>query len=124
MPGGTRVYLESSSEHIPEIERQILGERKSIRSIRHSLSFNKVSKLFQIHLEFQAIKMMNQFPLKGGIFDTIAPTAIMIVVIFHYKNHIGIPIGKYCKVHKEDTPFNSTHRSTKGAICMGPIGDI
>ena len=65
MPGGPRVNPESSSEPVTEIERQILVEKESIRYITHSLPFNKVSKIFLINLVFQAIKIMNHFPVKG-----------------------------------------------------------
>ena len=55
-------------------------------SIRQSLPFNKVPKLFLIHLVFQSIKILNNFPVKGGISDTIRPTTIMTGETLHYKN--------------------------------------
>ena len=53
IPGGVRVNLESASEHVTDIYRRILSSKEMIRSIRHSLPFNKVPKLFFIHLVFQ-----------------------------------------------------------------------
>ena len=64
IPGGPKVNLASDSEHVTDIERQIQLEKESIRYIRHSLPLNKVPKIFLIHLVFQAIKMLNHFPLK------------------------------------------------------------
>ena len=89
-------------------------------SIRHSLTFNKVPKLLLIHLVFQEIKMLNHFPVKGGTSDMIVPTKIMKGDIIHYKRHLGIRIGQYCQVNKEDTPFNINKPCTKGALCMVP----
>ena len=86
IPGGTRFNLESDSEHVPEIERQIRVEKERIRSIIHSLTFNKAPKLFLIYLVFQAIKMLNHFPVKGGISDIITLTKIMTGKSLHYKN--------------------------------------
>ena len=68
--------------------------------------------------------MMNQCPVKGGIFDTIFPTTIMIGVRFHYKNNLGLLIGKYFQVQEEDTPCDSNHPHTKHVVCMGPSRNI
>ena len=95
-----------------------------IRSIRHNLPFNKVPKIFLIHLVFQAIKIMNQFPVKGGISDTITPTTIMTDKSLHYKKHICLQIVHSCNVNEEDTPQNSNQSRTKGTICMGPSRNI
>ena len=95
-----------------------------IRSIRHILPFNKVPKLFLIHLVFQAIKMLNHFPVKGGISDTIIPATIMTDESLHYEKYLGLQIGQYCQIHGEDTLHNRNQPRTKGAICMGPRGSI
>ena len=89
MPGVPRVNISSASEHVPEIFRQIQVTKESIRYIRYSLPFNKVPKLFLIHLVFQAIKMTNHFPVRGGISDTIIPTAIMTGESIHYKKFMS-----------------------------------
>ena len=65
MSGVPRVYIASNSEHVQNEERRIQVEKESIRYITHSLPFNKVSKIFLINLVFQAIKIMNHFPVKG-----------------------------------------------------------
>ena len=73
---------------------------------------------------FQAIKTMNHFPVKGGISDTIRPETIMTDESLHYKRYIGLQIVQYYQVHGEDTLHNSNHPFTRGAICMGPSGNI
>ena len=77
MTGGARINLESASEHVTEIERQTRAAKERISSIRQPLPFNKVPKLFLIHLVFQEIKILNSFPVKEGISDKISPTKIM-----------------------------------------------
>ena len=99
MPGGMRFNPEGSSEHVTEIERLILVTKEIIRSIRHSLPFNKIHKLFMIHLVFQAIKMLNHFPVKGGIFDTISPTTIISSKSLHYKKYLSLQILQYCLLY-------------------------
>ena len=41
-----------------------------------------------------------------------------------YKKHPSLQFGQYCQVHEEDTPRNSQAPRTKGAICMGPSGNM
>ena len=42
----------------------------------------------------------------------------------NFNKHLKLQFGDYCQVHKEDTPRNSQAARTKGAICMGPSGNI
>ena len=86
IPGGPRVNLSSSSEHVSYIERLIRVAKERILSIRHSLTFNKVLKQFFIHLMFQAIKMLNKVPVEGSISDIIIPTTFNTGKSLHYKN--------------------------------------
>ena len=88
------------------------------------LPLNKVPKLFLIHLVFRSIKILNHFPVKESISDTIITTKIMTGKSLHYKKDIGLHIGQYCQVHEEDTPCNIDQPLTKRAICMGPSGNI
>ena len=84
MLGGPRLTLESDNEHVAEIEKQIQVTEERIRSIRQSLLFNKDPKLFLIHSVFQAIKMLNHFPINGGVSDMISPRKIMRGKSIHY----------------------------------------
>ncbi len=77
MTGGPRVNLTSASEHVPEIERRIRVVKERSRSLRHSLPFNRIPKLMTIHMVFIAVKLLNHFPPKGGILDTVSPKTIM-----------------------------------------------
>ena len=67
---------------------------------------------------------MNHFLVKGGIYDTIVPTTIIPGESLHYKKYLGLHIGQYYQVHKEDTTHNINHPCTKGTICMGPSVNI
>ena len=120
MPGGGLVNLTSASENFPEIVRQVLGGKESIRSIQHSLPFNYIPNIFLIRLLFQAIKMLIHLPVKVGVSETIIPTTIMTGNSIHYTKHLGLHIGHYFQVHQEDTPHNSNKPYTKGAIYMVP----
>ena len=124
MIGGPRVNLTSASEHVPEIERRIRVVKERSRSLRHSLPFNRIPKRMTIHMVFIAVKLLNHFPPKRGISDTVSPKTIMTGEALDYKKHLSLQLGQYCQVHEEDTPRNSQLPCTQGAICLGPSGNI
>ena len=70
------------------------------------------------------IKVLNFFPTKGGISDTLIPKTIMSGEILDYKKHLSLQIGQYCQVHEEDAPRKSQNTRTKGAISLGPSGNL
>jgi hypothetical protein len=41
-----------------------------------------------------------------------------------YKKHLSFKLGQYCQVHEEDNPRNSQIARTKGAISLGPSGNL
>jgi hypothetical protein len=41
-----------------------------------------------------------------------------------YKKHLSLHLGQYCQVHAEDIPRNSQIARTKGAIYLGPSGNL
>jgi hypothetical protein len=124
LPGGPLVNLASPDEHVPEIERRIRVVKEWSRAARHSLPFQRIPKLLMIHIVLNAVKMFNFFPTKGGISDTLSPKTIMSGSTLDYKKHLSLQVGQYCQVHEEDTPRNSQSPRTKGAISLGPSGNL
>jgi hypothetical protein len=41
-----------------------------------------------------------------------------------YKKHPSLQIGQYCQAHEEDNPRKSQITRTKGAIYLGPSGNL
>jgi hypothetical protein len=68
--------------------------------------------------------MLNFFPTKGGISENLSPKTIMSGEVLEYKKHLCLQIGQYCQVHEEETPRNSQVARTKGAISLGPSGNL
>jgi hypothetical protein len=118
------VNLASANEHVPEIERRIRVVKERCRSSRHNLPFQRIPKLLTTHIVFNSVRMLNFFPEKGGILDKISPKTIMSGEVLDYKKHLCLPIGQYCQVHKEETPRNSQAARTRGAISLGPSGNL
>ena len=61
---------------------------------------------------FHAVKLLNFFPTKGGISDTLSPKTIMSGEMLDYKKHLHLQLGQYCQVHEEDAPRNSLRPRT------------
>ena len=78
-------------------------------------------KLLTIHIVLHAVKLLNFFPTKGGISDTLSPKTIMSGETLDYKKHLHLPIGQYCQVHKEDIPRNSLRPRTKGQYRLDQV---
>jgi hypothetical protein len=124
MPGGPMVNLASANEHIPKIERRIRVVKERCRSTRYSLRFHTIPKLMTIHIVLNVVKLMNFIPTKGVVSDTLSPNTIMSGETLDYKKHLSLQLGQYCQVHEEDNPRNSQIARTKGAISLGPSGNL
>jgi hypothetical protein len=124
MPGGPMVNLASANEHVPQIERRIRVVKERCWATRHSLPFEIIPKLMTIHIVLNVVKLLNLFSTKGGVSDTLSPKTIMSGDTLDFKKHLSLQIGQYCQVHEEDTPRNSQVARTKGAISLGPSGNI
>jgi hypothetical protein len=94
------------------------------RAAQHSLPFQQIPKLLMIHIVLNAVKMLNFFSTKGGISNTLSPKTIMFGETLDYKKHLSLQVGQYCQVHEEDTLCNSPSPRTKGAISLGPSGNL
>jgi hypothetical protein len=54
----------------------------------------------------------------------MSPKTIMSGEVLDYKKLLCLPIGQYCKVHDEETPRNGQAAITRGAISLGPSGNL
>jgi hypothetical protein len=124
MTGGPMVNLASTNEHVPDIERRIRVVKEQCRAARHSLPFETITKLTTIHIVLNVVKLLNFFPTKGGVSDTLSPKTIVSGETLDFKKHLSLQIGQYCQVHEKDTPRNSQVARTKGAISLVPSGNL
>jgi hypothetical protein len=109
---------------VPEIERRIRVVKEHYRATRKSLPFERIPKIMTIHIVLNVVKLLNFFPTKGGVSETLSPKTIMSGETLDYKKHLSLQIGKYCQVHEEDHPRNIQLTRTKGAISLGPSGNL
>jgi hypothetical protein len=71
---------------------------------------------------FYVVKLLNYFPVKGGVSEIYGPKAIMSGEVLDF-NKFSLPFGSYCQVHEEKLPCNSLVSRTLGAISLGPSGN-
>jgi hypothetical protein len=50
-----------------------------------------------IHIVLNAVNMLNFFPTKGGISDTLSPKTIMSGETLDYKRHLSLQVGQYVR---------------------------
>jgi hypothetical protein len=65
MTGGPMVNLASANELVKE----------RCRATRHILPFERFPKLMTIHIVLNVVKLLNVFPTKGSVSDTLSPTS-------------------------------------------------
>ena len=71
---------------------------------------------------FYAVKLLNYFPVKGGVSDTLSPKAILSGEVVHYK-YYSMPFGTYCQIHEEDGLRKSMAARMQGANSLEPSGN-
>ena len=102
--GGPTINLTSENEHVLEIYCRIRVVKEIEIRVRQSIPLNRIPRLFLIYIIFVSVKMINNFPTKGGTSTVYSPNIIMSGETFHYNIHLTLKIGHYCQVHDEDTP--------------------
>jgi hypothetical protein len=66
------------------------------------------------------VKLLNFFPTKGRVSETLSRKTIVLGETLYYKKHLSLQIGQYCQAHEEDNIHNSQQARTKGSISLGP----
>ena len=76
LPGAPKLNLTSANKHEPYIERRSHVVKERVRSLHHSLPLKQLPKQITIYIVFYAVKLLNYFPMKGGVSDQYSPKDI------------------------------------------------
>ena len=68
--------------------------------------------------------MLNYFPTKQGIYLELIPSSILTGESLNYKKNLTLQPVHYCQVHENEGSSNSDKVRTRGAICLGPCGNL
>ncbi len=110
------------SEQVGLIERNICFLKEKTRLIRHSLPFERIPAVMCICTVLHTVQFMNSFWRKGGL-KHYPPSAIMNGTRLHM-SQLQLKFGSYCQVAEDVTPRNSLAARPRGAISMGPSGNL
>ena len=122
LPGGPLVNLDAENEHVPGIERLIRVVKEECRATSHGLPFHKIMKLLTTNIVLNTVNMINLFPTKGGIPDSLRHKTIISGKTLDFQQHLRLQLGQYCQVHEEEIPRNRQYSRTKGEICSVLVG--
>ena len=85
LPGAPKLNLTSASEHEPFVERRICVIKEWVQAVRNSLPFMAIPKELVTYMVFYVVKLLNYFPVKGGVSSHFSPKAILAGEVVHYK---------------------------------------
>jgi hypothetical protein len=92
----------AASQHCGLIERNIWFLKEKIRSLRHSLAFERVLAIMVVRMVMHIVKFVKGFPWKGGV-KHFSPGEIMTEGRLH-ANNLSIGFGTYCQVAENVEP--------------------
>ena len=116
LPGVPQLNLASTYKHESHIKHHIHVVKEIAQAIQHSLPFSNFPKQLTIYMIFYAMKLLNDFPVKGGLSNQNKPKAILVREFFHY-NYYSKPFGTYCQIHEDELLLRH-----KVPYCLGQVG--
>jgi hypothetical protein len=116
---GVILNTTATSEHVPEIERQIRVVKERARAIWSTLPFNAIPKRMIVELVTFGVLWLNAFPPSRGVSKTYSPRNIMTGTTLDYSKHCKLPFGAYVETHEENNPTNNMKEQTRAAIFLG-----
>jgi hypothetical protein len=104
------------------IERNIRFLKEKIRSLRHSLPFERVPGIMVVRMVLHIVKFVNGFPRRGGL-KHYSPGEIMTDRRLNASD-LKLSFGVYCQVAENVEPRNSLAPRTRAAISLGNSGNL
>jgi len=122
LPTMPRLDWAAASQHCGLIERNIRFLKEKIRSLRHSVPFERVPGIMVVRMVLHVVKFVNGFPRKGGP-KLYSPGEIMTDRRLH-ADDLRLGFGTYCQVAEHVEPRNSLAPRTRAAISLGNSGNL
>jgi hypothetical protein len=105
LPTTPRLDWAAASQHCGLIERNIQFLKEKVRSLRHSLPYERVPAIMIVRMVLHVVKFVNGFPRKGGV-KLYIPGEIMTGRRLH-ADDLWLGFGTYCQVAEHVEPRNS-----------------
>jgi hypothetical protein len=123
LPTSPRLDWAAALQHCGLIERNVRFLKEKIRSLCHSLPFERVPGIMVVRMVLHDIvKFVNNFARKGGV-KHFSPREIMSNQCLHADN-LCLRFRTYCQVAEHVEPRNSLAPHTRAAILLGSLGNL
>ncbi len=122
LPTAPKLDWAAASLHCGLIERNIQFLKEKIRSLRHSLPFERVPGIMVVHMVLHIVKFVNGFPQQGGV-KHYSLGEIMTDWRLH-ANDLQLAFGIYCQVAENVEPSNSNAPRMRAAISLGNSSNL
>ena len=100
-----RLDWAAASQYCGLIEQNIRFLKEKVRSLCHSLPYERVPAIMIVRMVLHVVKFINGFPWKGGV-KLNSPGELMTGRRLH-ADDLRLGFGTYCQVAKHVEPCNS-----------------
>ena len=73
----------------------------------HRLPFQNIPKVMTRYLDFEVVRKLNYFPVKGGLSSYYSPELIVDKRTLDYNKHCKTPFGAFVQAKNDNNPTNS-----------------
>jgi hypothetical protein len=121
---GINLNTTSASEHVPDVEQQIIVLKERARALRSTLPFKIIPGRMIIEMIANVVLWINAFPTSSGVSKTFSPRTIMTGTALDFNKHCQIPFGSYAEVPEDNNITNTMTERTQPEICLGPTANF
>jgi hypothetical protein len=119
----TPLNVADADDHVAEVERSIRTIKERTRCLVQGLPFKRIPRTMMRAAIENANKVLNLFPAKNRVSDTMSPLTIMTGRPTPNYNDMKIEFGSYAQVFESNEPTNTVKARTTGAIALTPTGN-
>jgi hypothetical protein len=104
---GVNLNTTATSDHVPDIERQIRFIKERARALHITLPFTSIPGRMIIELLAHVVLWINAFPPSSGVSKTFSPRTITTGTSLDFSKHCQLPFGAYAEVHEDRNITNT-----------------
>ncbi len=118
------VNTTAAGEHVGEVERHIRTIKERGRGVMCTLPYKRMPARMVVELVYFCAMWLNALPNRNGVSEDYSPRELVVRQRMDYKKHCQVPFGAYCEVFEDRDRTNTMASRTRGAICLGPTGNM
>jgi len=119
----TNLNIAAADDHVHEIERSIQTVKEQVQCLFRGLPFQVVPRAIIRAMVENAVKGLNNFPVKNGISQTLSPRTIMTGRLSLDYSKLLIEFRAYTQVFEDNNATNTNKARTTVAIALNPTGN-